>query len=419
MNAPATQPSPASFPASTVLTINGGSSSIKFALFAAHHSPQLLLRGRIENIGSREAIFSTHDSNGSEISLQSVDARDHHAAVIVLMDWIEQGEQRDQHGLGGLIGIGHRIVHGGPLYHAPQRVTSRLLRELQQLTPLDRAHLPLEIRLIEAFQRRFPQLSQVACFDTGFFHHLPHLARLLPIPRRYGLHGVRRYGFHGLSYEFLMGELVRIEGASGAGGRMVLAHLGSGASLAAMHEGKPIDTSMALTPASGVMMGTRSGDIDPGLACYLARTEGMDAAQFDDMVNTKSGLLGVSETSADIRELLGREADDPRAADAVALFCYQIRKCIGAFAAALGGLDMLVFTGGIGENATVVRWRICEGLGFLGIELNTECNMQSAAVISAHAARVKVRVIRTNEESIIAVATCALLGNNEKPGIAD
>ena len=410
MNASATQASSPSSPPSAVLTINGGSSSIKFALFAVHHPPQLLLRGKTENIGSPDAIFSTHDGSGSEISSQSVDARDHLAAVTVLMNWIEQGEQR---GLGRLIGIGHRIVHGGPLYDAPQRVTSRLLRELQQLTPLDRTHLPLEIRLIEAFQRRFPHLSQVACFDTGFFHQLPHLARLLPIPRRYGQQGVRRYGFHGLSYEFLMGELIRIDGASAAHGRIVLAHLGSGVSLAAVHEGKPIDTSMALTPASGVMMATRSGDIDPGLACYLARTEGMGAAQFDDMVNTKSGLLGVSETSADIRELLGREAEDPRAADAVALFCYQIRKCVGAFAAALGGLDMLVFTGGIGENAAAVRSRICEGLGFLGIELDSERNRQSAGVISAASARVKVRVIRTDEESIIALATCALLRSND------
>ena len=416
MNTLATQPGRASLPTASVLTINGGSSSIKFALYTAHRPPQLLLRGRIESIGSPDAVFSTHDGGGGETSVQSVDARDHLAAVTVLMNWIEQSEQ---HGLGGLIGIGHRIVHGGPLYHVPQRVTSRLLRELQQLTPLDRTHLPLEIRLIEEFQRRFPQLSQVACFDTGFYRDLPHLARLLPIPRRYGLHGVRRYGFHGLSYEFLMSELVRIDGASAADGRIVLAHLGSGASLAAVHAGKPIDTSMALTPASGVMMGTRSGDIDPGLACYLARTEGMDAAQFDDMVNTKSGLLGVSETSADIRELLGREAEDPRAADAVALFCYQIRKCIGAFAAALGGLDMLVFTGGIGENAAVVRSRICEGLGFLGIELDTDRNLQSAEVISADAARVNVRVIRTDEESIIALATCALLGDNVKQGTAN
>ncbi len=410
MTAPATQASPASLATSSVLTINGGSSSIKFALFAVDRPPQLLLRGKIENIGLPTAIFSMHDGSGIEISSQSVEARDHPAAITVLMNWIEQSEQL---GLGKLIGIGHRIVHGGPLNHSPQRVTSRLLRELQQLAPLDRTHLPLEIRLIEEFQRRFPQLSQVACFDTSFFHQLPHLARLLPIPRRYGLQGVRRYGFHGLSYEFLIGELIRVAGVSAAHGRVVLAHLGSGASLAAVHAGKPIDTTMALTPASGVMMGTRSGDIDPGLACYLARTEGMDAAQFDDMVNTKSGLLGVSETSADIRELLDREADDPRATDAVALFCYQIKKCIGAFSAALGGLDMLVFTGGIGENASVVRSRICEGLGFLGIELDSECNGQSAGVISAASARVKVRVIRTDEESVIAAATCALLRNND------
>jgi acetate kinase len=323
------------------------------------------------------------------------------------MDWIEQTGHQD---VGALIGIGHRVVHGGPLYSVPERVTARLLRELRQLTPLDRTHLPQEILLIEALQKRFPQLSQVACFDTGFHHELPHLARLLPIPRRYGLHGVRRYGFHGLSYEFLMAELIRVEGASAAQGRIILAHLGNGASLVAVHAGRPIDTSMGFTPASGVMMGTRSGDIDPGLACYLARTEDMNAAQFDDMVNTKSGLLGVSETSADIRQLLSREGEDPRAADAVALFCYQIKKCIGAYAAALGGLDMLVFSGGIGENAAVIRERVCAGLGFLGVTLNTEQNLLNADVISADAARVTVRVIRTNEELVIAEAACRLLG---------
>jgi acetate kinase len=223
--------------------------------------------------------------------------------------------------------------------------------------------------LTEAFLRRFPNLSQVACFDTAFHHHLPRVARLLPIPRRFEAQGVRRYGFHGLSYAFLMEELARLAGAEAAQGRVILAHLGNGASLAAVRSGKSIDTSMSFTPTAGVPMSTRSGDLDPGLVWYMARTERTSAQQFNEMVNSHSGLLGMSETSSDMRDLLECETRDVRAAEAVALFCYQIKKWIGAFAAALGGLDTLVFAGGIGENAPVVRARICDGLGFLGIQL--------------------------------------------------
>jgi acetate kinase len=249
----------------------------------------------------------------------------------------------------------------------------------------------------------------VACFDTAFHHALPRVAQLLPIPRRYEALGVRRYGFHGLSYAFLMEELARQAGAEAAQGRVILAHLGNGASLAAVREGKPVDTSMGFTPAAGVPMSTRSGDLDPGLVWYLARTEEMDAQQFNDMVNSRSGLLGISETSSDMRDLLQREAQDVRAAEAVALFCYQVRKWTGAFAAALGGLDTLVFSGGIGENAPIVRARICAGLEFLGIELDEKRNAANEGVISAAAGRVAVRVIRTDEELTIARSVCRVL----------
>jgi hypothetical protein len=234
----------------------------------------------------------------------------------------------------------------------------------------DVAGKPEEILLTEAFHRRFTDLPQVACFDTAFHHDLPRVAQLLPIPRRYEARGVRRYGFHGLSYAFLIEELARIAGREAEQGRVILAHLGNGASLAAVHHGKSIDTSMSFTPAAGVPMSTRSGDVDPGLVWYLARTEKMSAKQSDEMVNFRSGLLGVSETSSDMRDLLKHETQDVRAAEAVALFCYQVKKWIGAFAAALGGLDTLAFAGGIGENAPVVRARTCEGLRFLGIELS-------------------------------------------------
>ena len=334
-----------------------------------------------------------------------VTAPDHTVAVGILMDWIEERSGRE-----ALTAVGHRVVHGGPKYSEPQRITAEMVEELHRLSPFDPEHLPEEILLTEAFQRRFPDLPQVACFDTAFHHDLPRLAQLLPIPRRYEAQGVRRYGFHGLSYAFLMGELARLAGTEAAQGRVILAHLGNGASLAAVHHGKPVDTSMSFTPTAGVPMSTRSGDLDPGLVWYLARTEKMTAKEFNEMVNFQSGLLGVSETSSDMRDLLDRETQDVRAAEAVALFCYQVKKWIGAFAAALGGLDTLVFAGGIGEKAPVVRARICDGLEFLGIELEEKQNVANAGVISAAAGRVTVRVIHTDEEWMIANTVCRVLG---------
>ena len=289
------------------------------------------------------------------------------------MDWIEQRSGRD-----ALTAVGHRVVHGGPKYYKPQRITAEMVKELKQLSPFDPDHMPEEILLTEAFHRRFPDLPQVACFDTAFHHDLPRVAQMLPIPRRYEAQGVRRYGFHGLSYEFLMEELARLAGPDAARGRVILAHLGNGASLAAVRNGKSVDTSMSFTPTAGVPMSTRTGDLDPGLVWYLARTEKMSAKQFNDMVNFQSGLLGISEISSDMRDLLEHETQDVRAAEAIALFCYQVKKWIGSFAAVLGGIETLVFAGGIGENAPAVRARICDGLGFLGIELEEKQNAANA-----------------------------------------
>jgi acetate kinase len=280
---------------------------------------------------------------------------------------------------------------------------------LRRITPYDPEHLPLEIELMEAFRKRHPALPQVACFDTAFHRTMPRVASLLPIPRRYEAAGVRRYGFHGLSYEFLVEELTRLGDPAATKGRVILAHLGNGASVAAVRDGKSIDTSMGFTPTAGLVMGSRSGDLDPGLVSYMASTEQMSAKQFQNMVNHESGLLGVSETSSDMRDLLEHETQDIRAAEAVALFCYQAKKWIGAYAAALGGLDTLVFAGGIGENAPPVRARICEGLGFLGIELDETRNAATEAVISADAGRVTVRVIPTDEELMIARSVCRIL----------
>ena len=387
-----------------ILTINGGSSSIKFALFETGDSLQRILEGGIERIGQPEATLRVKGVDQADNFSRPVTASDHTVAVGALMDWIEH-----RIGCDALTAVGHRVVHGGPKYHAPALITKEMVDELRQLKPFDPEHLPEEIQLTDAFHRRFPDLPQVACFDTAFHHDLPRVAQLLPIPRRYEAQGVRRYGFHGLSYEFLMGELARLAGTKAAQGRVVLAHLGNGASLAAVHHGKPVDTSMSFTPTAGVPMSTRSGDLDPGLVWYLARTEGLDAKRFNEMVNFQSGLLGVSETSSDMRDLLDHESQDVRAAEAVAMFCYQVKKWIGAFAAALGGLDTLVFAGGIGENASAVRSRICQGLGFLGIELEEKRNAASEGVISAVASRVTVRVIRTDEEWMIAKTVCSVL----------
>jgi acetate kinase len=387
-----------------ILTVNGGSSSIKFALFQTGDPLQRILQGGIDRIGVTDASFHVKSSNQEDNFSRPVKAPDHAAAAALLMNWIEKRIGPD-----ALVAIGHRIVHGGPTYFLPQQITSEVIDELRRLSPFDPGHMPDEIFLAEVLHRRYPDLPQVACFDTAFHHDLPRVARMLPIPRRYEAQGVRRYGFHGLSYAFLLEELARLGDPVATTGRVILAHLGNGASLAAVRDGKSVDTSMSFTPASGVPMSTRSGDLDPVLFSYLAETEKMSANRFREMVNLKSGLVGISETSSDMRDLLESEKNDARAAEAVALFCYQVKKWIGAFAAALGGLDTLVFAGGIGENAPAVRERICDGLGFLGIVLEEKKNTANEGMISPAASRVTVRVIRTDEELMIAKMVCSVL----------
>ena len=380
-----------------ILTINGGSSSIKFALFEAHDFLRRVLEGAIERIGWEDAVLQVKDLDRADNFSRAVKAPNHKEAVDVFMDWIEQRYPHDT-----LTAVGHRVVHGGLKYWKPEPITPKMIKELHGISSFDLEHMPEEIRLIEAFHHRFPNLTQVACFDTAFHHDLPRVAKILAIPRRFEARGVRKYGFHGLSYEFLMGELARVAGTRTARGRVILAHLGNGASLTAVRDGKSIDTSMSFTPTAGIPMGTRSGDLDPGLVLYLANTEGVDAQRFNEMVKFESGLLGVSETSSDMRELLSLEADDVRAAEAVALFCYQVKKWIGAFAAVLGGVDALVFSGGIGEKAPMIRARICDGLQFLGIELEEKRNESNEGVISSDNSPISVRVIPTDEEIMIA-----------------
>jgi acetate kinase len=385
-----------------ILTINGGSSSIRFAAYEAGETPRRRLDGKIDRIGLSGTNLTVNDPAGKPQSPRRLAAANHRTAAGFLLDWLEA-----QPVFASIKAVGHRVVHG--MKHSePERVTPKLLSELHRITPYAPDHLPREIGLIEAFRQRHPKLPQVACFDTAFHRAMPRVAKLLPVPRRYAAKGVERYGFHGLSYAYLVEELSRLDPAA-AQGRVILAHLGNGASLAAVRRGKSIDTSMGFTPTAGLVMSTRTGDLDPGLVYYLARTGRMTAAQFQRMVNHESGLLGVSGTSPDLRDLLAQEARDVRAAEAVALFCYQTRKWIGSFAAALGGLDTLVFAGGIGENAPLIRERICDGLGFLGIELNRRRNAKNAPLISPDAGRVKVRVIRTDEELMIARSVTRVL----------
>ena len=387
----------------SILSINGGSSSIKFSLFQLCKPLRRRLSGRIERIGLEGTVLTYSDSAISQPISCSLTVSNYLSAANYLIEWIG-----DRVGFDGIEAIGHRVVHG--MQHtAPELVTDELLAELHQFIPCDSQHLPGGIELMETFRRLHPKVPQVVCFDTAFHHCMPRVAKLLSLPRRFESKGVQRYGFHGLSYAFLMEELVHIGDSAATKGRVILAHLGNGASLAAVRDGKSIDTSMGFTPTAGLPMSTRSGDLDPGLIDYLARTENMDVSQFNQMVNFQSGLLGISETSSDMRDLLNAEADDVRAAEAVAFFCYQVKKWIGSFAAALGGLDTIVFAGGIGESAPLVRSRICEGLSFLGIELNESRNAASSDVISVDAGRVTVRVIRTDEELMIARSVCRVL----------
>jgi acetate kinase len=398
---------------SCILTVNGGSSSLKFAVFEAGGAPgdrpRRALSGRIERIGLADAQAKVSGADGQSPAGWNVEAPNLSAAADVVIGWLDER-------LGGksIAAIGHRVVHGGPRYARPEPVTDELLAELRRIAPFDPEHLPGEIAVIERFAQKMPDVPQVACFDTAFHRDIPRVARIVPLPRRYEPLGMRRYGFHGLSYMYLLEELGRVAGTEAAQGRLVLAHLGAGASLAAVHNGKCVETTMGFTPASGLVMGTRTGDIDPCLPWFLARAAGVTPDQFYHMANHKSGLLGVSETSPDLRDLRARQDHDVRAAEAVELFVYQVKKAIGALTAVLGGLDILVFSAGIGENSPETRASVCAGLGFLGVELDQRRNAANAPLISTDQARVSVRVIRTDEEVVIARATAKVVGRTRQ-----
>jgi len=391
-----------------ILSINSGSSSIKFALFRNDKTLIRDLSGKIDRIGLQDSKLTFIDGNTNQKEIIKLKSSENLSAPNFLIDKLEKKVD-----FSSIIGIGHRVVFG--MKHTePELITRELLNELHRIIPYDSDHLPAEIDLIETLLKRHPEIHQVACFDTAFHSSMSRMAKLLPIPRRFDSLGIRRYGFHGLSYAYLMEELARLAGTKAANGRVIFAHLGNGASLAAVHKGKSVDTSMGFTPAGGMMMGTRPGDLDPGVAWYMMKSEDLTSKQFNNLINHESGLIGISETTSDMHDLLAKESDDIRAAEAIALFCYQAKKWIGAYTAVLGGLDMLVFAGGIGENCPIIRSRICEGLEFLGIEIDDESNMANAPVISIDKGQVIIRVIHTDEELMIAKTVNMILNHKIK-----
>lgn len=375
-----------------ILCVNSGSSSLKFALYRLRkYEEERLVYGAAEHIGLRPGrLWIKGVNNETMLDIQR-DFAEHSAAAAGIA-----AAARDL-GFPSPNAAGHRVVHGGPNQCAPQRVDDALLRKLRDLIPFAPLHLPSAIQGIEAVARRFPYLPQVASFDTAFHRPMPTVAQLLPLPRDLWNEGIRRYGFHGLSFEYIVSAL-----GNEAQGRLMIAHLGNGASLAAVLDGRPLDTTMGFTPAGGLMMGTRSGDLDPGVLIHLMNANGHDAGKLDELVNDQAGLLGVSGISPDMKTLIEQREREPRAAEAVNLFCYQLRKHIGAMSAVLGGIDTLVFTGGIGEHSSHVRWDVCKGLAYLGIRLDAQRNANNAEIISASGSGCTVRVIPTNEDLVIA-----------------
>ncbi len=388
-----------------ILCLNSGSSSIKFALYDFVSGEKLVVKGAIERIGMAGSWLWLQDASGKRLMDRIQDFPTHGAAVKTLFTSVMEDNQLPKPD-----GIGHRVVHGGPHHTRHEIVTPDLILTLRRLIPFAPLHLPPEILGIDAVIEEFPDLGQVVCFDTAFHRSIPEVARRFPLPRSLWHEGVYRYGFHGLSYEYIVHKL-----GDDARGRIIVAHLGNGASMTALRDGRSVDTTMGFTPTAGLMMGTRCGDLDPGLLVYLIEEKGYSAGQLSQLLNHRSGLIGVSGISSDMKALLEKRDTDSHAGMAIEMFCYQARKSIGALATVLGGLDGVVFTGGIGERAAPVRELICEGLEHLGICLDLERNENHSEIISADGSSCTVQVIPTNEDLVIARHTRSLLFPHTKP----
>ena len=399
------------FPKNCLLTINGGSSSIKYALYEIKKPLNQLFSGEMDGIGrgkTKVRFLQLHSEQNHDFEIF---VADHTAAAEWLINWLKKETEFIK-----ITAIGHRIVQGME-HTTPEIITNKLLEQLKKISAFDPEHLPSEIKLIEVFKKHYPHLNQVACFDTSFHTKMPDVAQLVPIPSKYKNKGIKRYGFHGLSYSYLLKEFERLEGSKKAKGKIIIAHLGSGASLAAIKNGKSLDTTMGFTPASGLTMSTRTGDIDPGIAWHLQKFEKLTPAQFNHLVNHESGLLAISETTGDMQQLIKIQFEDKRAAEAIDFFCYQCIKWIGAFTAVLSGLDTIIFSGGIGENAPEIRERIIKGLQFLGVKINASKNLKNESIISSDSSKIEVRVLKTNEELMIAKLVCDILDHSKKKDV--
>jgi acetate kinase len=390
--------------AEAVLVLNAGSSSLKFSVFLNEVRPTLLLRGQLEGLPTRPHFVARSGPHVvAEKQWESGVRLDHRGAIEHLLAWGRSGVLGDSR----IVAVGHRVVHGGVRFAAPVLLDRARLGELEALVPLAPLHQPHNLAAINAVAAMAPNLPQVACFDTSFHRTQPAVAQAFALPRRYADEGVRRYGFHGLSYEYIASRLATVD-ARAASGRTVVAHLGNGASMCAMHDGKSVATTMSFTPLDGLVMGTRCGAIDPGVLLYLMDRHGMNARDLERLLYHESGLLGVSGISSDMRGLL--ESSDHRAAESLDLFVYRIGRELGSLAAALGGLDAVVFTGGIGENAVPVRARVCRDASWLGLELDEDANAKGGPCISRTGSRISAWVIPTNEELMIARHTQRVLG---------
>ncbi len=389
---------------SGILTINSGSSSIKFGLYSMGRVETAVLSGSIEGIGLSSGMFHVRDVDGKIIIEKRLKPLEHHEALKELIDWF-----RSTPAAYPFDAVGHRLVHGGKKFRRSHLITPDLIETLDELMPFAPDHLPHEINAVKVFKHSYPDIKQVACFDTGFHRDMPRVAQIYALPGDLWREGVMRYGFHGLSYEYILGELAKEAGEGASKGRLIIAHLGNGASMAGVKDGRSMDTTMGFSPAGGLVMSTRSGDLDPGVILYLLKEKKLGFSAVNRMVNKEGGLLGASGVSPAIKDLLDAEAKNPHAAEAVELFCYQAKKFLGALAAVLGGLDTLIFTGGIGENAPSIRRRICENMEFFGIHLDPGRNDANAPIISQGGNVVTVRVMKTNEELMIARHTYELL----------
>ena len=395
-----------------LLTVNAGSTSLKASVYSFDSCPNQELVADVDRIGSERASLRIRDSRGAmvvERPLAGVGRTGALQAILSEFGARGYGQAPDA--------IGHRIVLGGQLFFRPQPISAEMVLELRKLVSVDPDHLPQALEAIDALAASFPRATQVACFDTAFHSRMPRVAKLLALPRSFIDAGLLRYGFHGLSYEYIVESLGRIDPAA-LDGRVLIAHLGGGASMAAVRGGAPVDTTMGFTPAGGLVMGSRPGDLDPGALVYLLDTGQVALSDLDSLINRQSGLLGVSGVSSDMRDLLALAPHDNNAAEAVDLFVYQATKFAGAMAAAMNGLDTLVFTAGIGEQSATIRDRICAGLEFLGVVLDPDRNARHESIVSVGNARVTVRVMPTDEDAMIARHTYEVVSEERTTNVS-